>query len=167
MIITATESCGCRGCGQVIARDMRISWVTDDGPYHIACTPLVADTLAEQNRLEELLNQAATEWRSDPVAYLSTALSCLMLFVAAVGSHPYGYYQILRWVTCSTLVILAFRVYSQRKELLTWCLALAAFAYNPISPVHYSRSTWSVVNILTIVLLLVAAVAYYRNRERA
>lgn len=169
MIITTTETCGCRGCGRVIGRNSRVSWVDGEGPYHIECTHLAEDVLAEHNRLTEspaTKRPTTTSTQPDSVTYAATALSCLMLLAALFGDFPYGYYQFLRWIVCSTLILLAFRVYSQKKELLTWGLGLLAFTYNPISPVHYSRGIWSIVNITTIALLLVALVAYHRSRKR-
>jgi hypothetical protein len=126
--------------------------------------------LAEHNRINEppaMETPTSTDAQPDSLTYAATALSCLMLLAALFGDFPYGYYQFLRWVVCSTLILLAFRVYSQKKELLTGGLGLLAFVYNPISPVHYSRSTWSIVNITTVALLLAALVAYHRSRKRA
>jgi hypothetical protein len=113
MIITTTEPCGCRGCGRVIGTNTRISWVDGEGPYHIECTHLVADALAEHNRITEPLakEQPATVKNPDSLTYAAAALSCLMLLAALFGDFPYGYYQLLRSVTCSTLILLAFRIY--------------------------------------------------------
>ena len=43
MLITTTDSCGCRGCGKIIRSGLRISWIEGSGPFHLDCSPLKED----------------------------------------------------------------------------------------------------------------------------
>ena len=78
------------------------------------------------------------------------------LVVALVPSMPYGYYQVMRWVVSAAGVWLALEAHRRGCEAWTWCLAVIAGIYNPIVPVHASRTVWSVVNVATI-----AAITFY------
>lgn len=86
--------------------------------------------------------------------WMPQAVACLMLAWAINPENPYGYYILLRWVCCGVLAYLAVRAYRHGLEGWTWMLAVTAGVYNPILRVHLTRDLWTVINLLTIGLLL-------------
>lgn len=107
--------------------------------------------------------------RSYPLVGLAVlkALCIIMLLWALVPRNPYGYYVLLRWTCCSAFAYLAVHSFQIRMAPWVWIFGTAAGFYNPILRVHLDRTVWSVVNIVTIVLLLTSHVAERRHREIA
>jgi len=76
-----------------------------------------------------------------------------MLLWALYPGNPYGYYILLRWICCGTLIFLTFEAMELEKMNYTWTLGITAVIYNPIIPVHLNREIWSIINIITIIIL--------------
>ncbi|MHB1014725.1 MAG: DUF6804 family protein [Desulfurivibrionaceae bacterium] len=77
-----------------------------------------------------------------------------MLMWAFNPSNPYGYYILLRVVICAICVFLALRADQQNNTSWVWILGVTAVVYNPVLRIHLTREIWSVVNFITIVILL-------------
>lgn len=84
----------------------------------------------------------------------------IMLFIA-LFNNPYSYYQILKWVTTISFVYLANHYFKSNMENFCWMFIALAVLYNPIAPISFERSTWEIVNILTIFVLVYS----FRNKE--
>jgi len=82
-------------------------------------------------------------------------IAIVMLFWA-LGSNPYGYYQILRWVVAGTTGYLAYLSYNEGKHAWTWIMAIIAALFNPIAPIYLNRETWSVLNILVAIIIFIS-----------
>lgn len=82
---------------------------------------------------------------------------CVMLLLWAIfGDSPYGYYVLLRWICCPTLAWLAWRSYALGRVNAAWLFAVTALVYNPVLPVHATRSFWTVVDVVTVVVFAVS-----------
>ena len=79
---------------------------------------------------------------------LIVASVCLLL---ALLSMPYGYYQLLRLIVCGVSIWAAIST-SKTNQTLTVLYVLVALLYNPIFIIHFDRSTWGIINILTVLL---------------
>lgn len=90
-------------------------------------------------------------------------IAIAMLLWAIVPSNPYGYYMVLRWVCCAIFAFLAIQALEQKRTPWAWIMAVAAGVYNPIIRVHATREFWTVVNIITIVIVAASAVALWRS----
>jgi hypothetical protein len=67
---------------------------------------------------------------------------------------PYFYYQLLLFLVCG---VCAFAAYELRDSLLMpWLLGVVAVVYNPIVPIHLGREIWTVVNVVTVPILIFA-----------
>ena len=71
---------------------------------------------------------------------------CLLL---ALLPMPYGYYQLLRLIVCGVSIWAAVST-SKTNQTLTIFYILIALLYNPIFIVHFDRSTWGIINVLTV-----------------
>lgn len=77
-----------------------------------------------------------------------------MLLWAFNPANPYGYYILLRIVICASCAYLAFRAAAINKNQWVWILGVSAVIYNPIFRLHLNREIWSLVNVVTIIVLM-------------
>lgn len=77
-----------------------------------------------------------------------------MLLWALNPANPYGYYILLRIVICASCAYLAFRAAEVNKNQWVWILGVSAVVYNPLIRLHLNREIWSVVNVVTIIVLI-------------
>ncbi len=82
-----------------------------------------------------------------------------MLLWALYPGNPSGYYTLLHWVCCVTLIYQACRAVSQKRLPLVWILGITALVYNPIFRLHFHRDLWSAINIITAVIVVVSIFA--------
>ena len=97
---------------------------------------------------------------------MTLLLDLLLLFLAACDLRlPYGFYTILRIVTCVTGV---WFIVLLKSPVFRFLLGLVALLYNPLIPIELDdRDAWQLFNILVIVLYIVTAIVLWRNRCRA
>jgi hypothetical protein len=88
------------------------------------------------------------------VLLIPTLITIAMLGWALHPENPYGYYILLRFVTCPVLGFLAFFASTKESTTWTWLLGIMAIVYNPIIRVHLNRDVWSFINVATMVMLL-------------
>lgn len=82
-----------------------------------------------------------------------TVLAAILL-VGALGSHPYGYYQFLRWFVAPLAAYLAFRFQATRRFERAWMWGVVAVFFNPVFPIALVRSTWNAIDLLVAVLFI-------------
>ena len=89
-----------------------------------------------------------------------------MLLWALLPFNPYSYYVLLRLIVCGVLVWQA--AVAKSNGMTLWFLLFGGLSivYNPLVAFHFERSTWSVINILTVVLLLRLPFAFMRHLNR-
>lgn len=80
------------------------------------------------------------------------------MLVGALAPWPYGYYNLLRWVTTSIAVLVAILALRWKRTWTVPVFVFVAILFNPIWPVQLSRSTWQPIDIGTAVLFALAAV---------
>ena len=119
------------------------------------------DRKAEKKRLRDIKKHETKR------IWIPQVIACLMLLWALNPDNPYGYYTILRWVSCGIFAYLAFQVFESAKQGWTWVLGITALVYNPIFRVHLNRELWSYINVFTIVIALVSifAIRVERNNQ--
>ena len=108
---------------------------------------------------------ASAQRKSRPLAsrpHLVPSIFAAILLVAALWEWPYGYYGILRWVTCAVAIFVAYKAYLWRAHWGAWIFGLMAAIFNPLFPIHFSRAVWAVID-LAAATLLVAAIVVLRN----
>jgi hypothetical protein len=96
-------------------------------------------------------------------------ISCIIagvILLGALGDWPYGYYQLLRWITCGAAVWVAFMVYSWEKLWATWLFGIIAVLFNPLIPVHLSREIWQPIDLMCGALFLVIALVLKRPEDK-
>ena len=74
--------------------------------------------------------------------------SCIMLLLAVFGM-PYGFYQVLRILVCGVCVWLVIDEYNKKGQI-NFIQTLLVILYNPLIKIHFDKSIWNVINIITI-----------------
>ena len=82
-------------------------------------------------------------------------LSILMLF-GAIAEWPYGYYIILRWITCITSILVVVQAFEKNIDWAKVVFAIITIFFNPLAPIYLSRSTWIPLDIVTAILFIFA-----------
>jgi hypothetical protein len=80
-------------------------------------------------------------------------LSIFMLF-GAIAEWPYGYYILLRWITCITSILVAFQAFEKNIDWAKVVFIVIAILFNPIAPIYLSRSTWVPIDIITAIFFI-------------
>jgi hypothetical protein len=86
-----------------------------------------------------------------PLAWV--ALTAVLL---ALAPWPYAYYQLLRWFLCGLMAYGVYISIDKPKPWVPWVLGGFAVLYNPVIPIHLGREIWSVVNLITAVVIYLA-----------
>ena len=74
---------------------------------------------------------------------------------ALLPTNPYGYYQLLKVLVCAGCSYLGVKTLNASKgKDLVWVYITMAVIYNPLIPIHLGRSIWTLVNIVTVVILI-------------
>ena len=82
-------------------------------------------------------------------------LTILMLF-GAIAEWPYGYYSILRWITCITSILVVLQAFEKNIDWAKVVFIVIAILFNPLFPIYLSRSTWIPLDIITAMLFIFA-----------
>jgi hypothetical protein len=82
-------------------------------------------------------------------------LTILMLF-GAVAEWPYGYYTILRWITCITSILMVLQAFEKNIDWAKVVFIVIAILFNPLAPIYLSRSTWMPLDIITAIFFIFA-----------
>jgi hypothetical protein len=87
--------------------------------------------------------------------HLIPAIIAAVMLLGALGRWPYGYYQLVRWVTCGAAVWIAFLAYDWRKQWASVLFGIVAVLFNPLLPIHLTREIWQPIDFLCAVLFIV------------
>jgi len=82
-------------------------------------------------------------------------IAILLLIAAVLGRWPYGFYTLLRLFVCGTSAYLAFVGHTAKNNIWRWLMGALAILFNPIVPIHLSRSNWQYLDVLAAIALLV------------
>ncbi len=87
--------------------------------------------------------------------WLPQAIAGGMLLWALYPGNPSGYYTLLHWVCCGTLIYLAYKAVSLKRQIWVWILGVTALVYNPIFRLHLGE-LWFAINIITAGIVVVS-----------
>ena len=71
-----------------------------------------------------------------------------IFLLGALGSWPYAYYQLLRWVVCGVGAYSAYKAHESGRTGWAWIFGITAVLFNPIAPFHLARDTWQILDIV-------------------
>ena len=82
-------------------------------------------------------------------------LNIFMLF-GVIIEWPYGYYTMLRWITCIASILIAFKAFEKNIDWAKVVFIVIAILFNPLAPIYLSRSIWIPLDIVTAILFIFA-----------
>ena len=90
-------------------------------------------------------------------------LAALMLLCLA--PMPYGYFQLVRFVSMVVFGIMAYRYYVNNKMIAMVVFGVLALLFQPIYKIALGRTTWNVVDVLVAALLIALFVMELRQAK--
>ncbi len=88
--------------------------------------------------------------------WLLQVITSVMLLWALYPGNPSGYYTLLHWICCGTLILLIYQAVRLKRKIWVWILIITALVYNPIFRLHFNRELWSAINIITSGIVVVS-----------
>jgi predicted membrane protein len=78
-----------------------------------------------------------------------------MLF-GAIAEWPYGYYTLLRWITCITSILVVLKAFEKNIDWAKVVFIVIAILFNPLAPIYLSQSAWIPLDVITAFLFIFA-----------
>lgn len=79
-------------------------------------------------------------------------LAALMLLCLA--PMPYGYFQLVRFLSTLAFGVMAFRYYQERKEWLAYTCGTLALLFQPFYKIALGRTVWNIVDVIVAIGLI-------------
>lgn len=108
--------------------------------------------------------------------HLIPVAASVAMLLGALGTHPYGFFQLLRVVVCVGAGVLVWCVLDWRErmpasqrtqaDVLGVIAAGIAVLFNPVVPVMLQRSTWIPIDVLTAAVMTLTAIVLQRPAHR-
>jgi hypothetical protein len=86
--------------------------------------------------------------------HLIPSVIVAILLAVAAAPLPYGYYQMLRWVTCGVAAFIAVIAYRWGKFWATGVFGVVAVLFNPIWPIYLTRGIWRPIDLVCAALFI-------------
>ena len=83
-------------------------------------------------------------------------LLAIAILLGAMGTHPYSYFQILRWIVCAAAAYSAYLYIQAERTALFWVFVALAVLFNPIAPIYMTRDSWQNYDLIAAVIFAVA-----------
>lgn len=85
--------------------------------------------------------------------YVPICLAALLLL--CLVPMPYGYYQLVRFVSMVVFAVMAYQYYVKMQEM--WAVVFGALAllFQPLFKITLGRTMWNIVDVVVAVLLLI------------
>lgn len=84
--------------------------------------------------------------------YMIPVVMLLLTFL----DWDYWYFQVLRWVVAISAAFIAYYNYEAGSKYWPWVFGAVAILFNPISPIHLDRETWTVIDVVVAGIFAIA-----------
>ena len=88
-------------------------------------------------------------------------LAAMMLLCLA--PMPYGYFQLVRFLSTIAFGMMAYRYYMEKKEWLTYTCGILALLFQPFYKIAMGRTVWNVVDVIVAIGLII--LFFYEMRK--
>lgn len=83
-------------------------------------------------------------------------LAAIGILLGAMSTHPYAYYQLLRWVVCGASAYSAYLYLKADRTALVWVFGIMAILFNPIVPFYLDKNTWQLLDLIAALVFTVS-----------
>jgi hypothetical protein len=132
-----------------------------------------AESRARANREKLASSNPGTGTRArppGPITFLGNAtmlflnaITCLALFSAWKSGHPYPFDTKLTWLCFAAFSITT--LWRMKDGAAILCLPLAC-VFNPFYPIHLARSVWSIIDVVSLILLAAISLIFLVNAKK-
>ncbi|MCZ2223431.1 MAG: hypothetical protein LC122_07350 [Chitinophagales bacterium] len=91
----------------------------------------------------------ATHYKASVILRLISGI----LLLIAIGSHPYSYYILLRWIVCGTSLFSGWVFSEIKQHNWAWAFFIIGILFNPIIPVYLDKTSWVLIDLISAALL--------------
>jgi len=81
-------------------------------------------------------------------------ISAISLFITIIRNFSYGYYIFLRWIVLVCALCVIAKSHDLEKKNWIWVMGIIAVLFNPIIPIHFSRTTWRLIDLVTAIIFI-------------
>ena len=93
--------------------------------------------------------------------YIKIILAALLLLCLA--PMPYGYYQLVRFVSMIVFGVMAYKYWNQEKNALAVTFGVLALLFQPFLKVALGRTMWNIVDVIVALLLIVLTMREWKK----
>ena len=92
--------------------------------------------------------------------YVGIILAALLLLCLA--PMPYGYYQLVRFISMVVFALMAYQFYNEKREGWAICFGALALLFQPFFKIALGRAMWNIVDVLVALLLIMF---WYKDKK--
>ena len=92
--------------------------------------------------------------------YIPICLAARLLLCLA--PMPYGYYQLVRFVSMVAFAVMAYQFYNEKREGWAICFGALALLFQPFIKIALGRVMWNIVDVVVAIMLIVS---WYKDRK--
>ena len=76
------------------------------------------------------------------------------MMLLCLAPMPYGYFQLVRFLSTLVFGVMAFRYYQEQKEWLAYTCGTLALLFQPFYKIALGRTVWNVVDVIVAIGLI-------------
>ncbi len=84
------------------------------------------------------------------------------LLLLCLAPMPYGYYQLVRFVSMVAFAVMAYQYYVKKQEMCAVAFGALALLFQPFVKIALGRTMWNIVDVIVAILLIVI---WYKERK--
>lgn len=89
---------------------------------------------------------------------IATKLILTVLFLCCLFDMPYGYFQMVRFLSLLGFVLLAYIDGKKKNKTLTIVWVCSAILINPLIKISLGRTIWNIVDIIWALILIITLI---------
>ncbi len=88
-----------------------------------------------------------------------------VLLLLCLADMPYGYYQLVRFVSAIAFAYLSYDFFKSKKDGLGFAFASLAVLFQPIFKISLGRTIWNIVDVIVAIVLIYLIIMDCKKRE--
>lgn len=81
-----------------------------------------------------------------------------ILLCLCLADMPYGYYQLVRFISLIAFGYFAFEAYNNNKQVLMILFGSLAILFQPLVKISLGRQLWNIVDVIVAIILMVIVI---------
>ena len=88
-----------------------------------------------------------------------------VLLLLCLADMPYGYYQLVRFVSAIAFAYLSYDFFKSKKDGLGFTFASLAVLFQPIFKISLGRTIWNIVDVIVAIVLIYLIIMDCKKKE--